>query len=361
MIAVEVENRSGAAVDEDAASSSPARVLARRGHRRRRARDRVRRARRDPRAQARAPRHRRTDRRALVPDRRPRRRCPTGVPRALGDVVLCPQVVGEEWRGPLVHGLLHLLGYDHGDEMEAREQALPEHQLAAPADAPRLVQLRLRGGHPRAAHAAEHADPLPHRGGRARAALWRRRRQLELIALLLSITFVLIAEMINTAIEGAIDVATTSFDPMAKLAKDVAAGAVLIATVNAVAVGYLVFSADRQPLVAPARPAARRARRADDRRARADRDRRDRGQGADRPRHAAARRPPSGHAASRSPAGCATTSSARHAPFLVSTLAFMMALLVAQTRVESGIHSTLEVVLGGLSARSSPLRSSSRA
>jgi len=48
---------------------------------------------------------------------------PAGVPRALGDVVLCPQVVGEQWRGPLVHGLLHLLGYEHGDEMEAREEA----------------------------------------------------------------------------------------------------------------------------------------------------------------------------------------------------------------------------------------------
>jgi probable rRNA maturation factor len=47
-----------------------------------------------------------------------------GVPRALGDVVLCPQVVGEDWRWPLTHGLLHLLGYDHGDEMEAREQEL---------------------------------------------------------------------------------------------------------------------------------------------------------------------------------------------------------------------------------------------
>ncbi len=66
--------------------------------------------------------------------------------------------------------------------------------------------------------------------------------RLELIALLLAISFVLIAEMLNTAIEGAIDVATTSFDPMAKLAKDIAAGAVLIATVNAIAVGYLVFS-----------------------------------------------------------------------------------------------------------------------
>jgi len=49
---------------------------------------------------------------------------PAGVPRALGDVVLCPQVVGEQWRAPLVHGLLHLLGYDHGSEMEEREEAL---------------------------------------------------------------------------------------------------------------------------------------------------------------------------------------------------------------------------------------------
>jgi probable rRNA maturation factor len=49
---------------------------------------------------------------------------PEGVPRALGDVVLCPQVVGDDWRWPLTHGLLHLLGYDHGDEMEAREQEL---------------------------------------------------------------------------------------------------------------------------------------------------------------------------------------------------------------------------------------------
>jgi probable rRNA maturation factor len=49
---------------------------------------------------------------------------PAGVPRALGDVVLCPQVVGTEWRWPLVHGLLHLLGYDHGSSMEMRERAL---------------------------------------------------------------------------------------------------------------------------------------------------------------------------------------------------------------------------------------------
>jgi probable rRNA maturation factor len=49
---------------------------------------------------------------------------PEGLPRALGDVVLCPQVVGEEWRAPLTHGLLHLLGYEHGAAMEQREQEL---------------------------------------------------------------------------------------------------------------------------------------------------------------------------------------------------------------------------------------------
>jgi probable rRNA maturation factor len=43
------------------------------------------------------------------------------LPRQLGDAVLCPQVVGDAWRPPLVHGLLHLLGHDHGAEMEEKE------------------------------------------------------------------------------------------------------------------------------------------------------------------------------------------------------------------------------------------------
>jgi probable rRNA maturation factor len=46
---------------------------------------------------------------------------PPGLPRQLGDVVVCPEVVGDEWREPLVHAVLHLVGYDHGVEMEERE------------------------------------------------------------------------------------------------------------------------------------------------------------------------------------------------------------------------------------------------
>lgn len=47
---------------------------------------------------------------------------PKGLPRQLGDVVLCPQVVGDLWRPPLVHAVLHLVGYDHGADMENRER-----------------------------------------------------------------------------------------------------------------------------------------------------------------------------------------------------------------------------------------------
>ena len=73
------------------------------------------------------------------------------------------------------------------------------------------------------------------------AALFFNLDRLDVVALLVAISFVLIAEMINTALEYAIDIFTTRYDPLAKLAKDIAAGAVLIATVNALAVAYLVF------------------------------------------------------------------------------------------------------------------------
>ncbi len=46
---------------------------------------------------------------------------PEGLPRQLGDVVVCPEVVGEEWRAPIVHAVLHLVGYEHGEDMKARE------------------------------------------------------------------------------------------------------------------------------------------------------------------------------------------------------------------------------------------------
>jgi len=183
------------------------------------------------------------------------------------------------------------------------------------------------------------------------AALWTGVDKIELIALLLAISFVLIAEMINTALEAGIDVATTSFDPLAKLAKDISAGAVLIATVNAVAIGYLVFSdqvVDRSSRLI------------------------------DRLRDAPAELTlvalvltiilviaikaytgrgtplrgglPSGHAAIAFGGWMAITNVVGDSThwFLISSLAFLMAVLVAQTRVESGVHSLLEVVYGAV-------------
>ncbi len=183
------------------------------------------------------------------------------------------------------------------------------------------------------------------------AALWIGVDRLELVALLLSIAFVLVTEMINSAIEAAIDVATSSFDPLAKLAKDIAAGAVLIASVNAVAVGYLVFSGHVSNSTTDL---------------------------LDRLRDAPAKLTiialilvvflviltkaltgrgtplrgglPSGHAAVAFAAWMTVTEvlgPSEHR-FLVSSIMFGVALLVAHSRIETGIHSALEVVYGGL-------------
>ncbi len=65
--------------------------------------------------------------------------------------------------------------------------------------------------------------------------------RLELIALIFAIALVITAELINTAVEATVDLAIDGFDPMAKVAKDVAAGGVLIASLSAVGVGYVVF------------------------------------------------------------------------------------------------------------------------
>jgi probable rRNA maturation factor len=122
MVEVEVANRSGAAVDERAAAELVQRVLAEEGIE-------------DgevglvfvPADEA-----RQLKREHLGVDETPdvlafpidgRDELPEGVPRQIGDLVVCPQEVGDEWRGPLIHGALHLVGYDHGDEMTAREAA----------------------------------------------------------------------------------------------------------------------------------------------------------------------------------------------------------------------------------------------
>jgi diacylglycerol kinase (ATP) len=174
-------------------------------------------------------------------------------------------------------------------------------------------------------------------------------QRLQLIALVLAIAFVLVTEMINTAIEGVVDLSTTSFDPNAKLAKDIAAGAVLIASITALAVGYLVFEDN----------AGTRGTRV-----------------LDRVRNAPASLTlaalvlvillvivtkawtgrgtplrgglPSGHAAIAFAGWIAVSYLVGdHHRFVVSSLTLIMALLVAQTRVESGIHTALEVVYGG--------------
>jgi len=73
------------------------------------------------------------------------------------------------------------------------------------------------------------------------AALFFALTRLEVVALFVAISLVLITEMINTSIEHVVDLVTDELDPRAKIAKDVAAGAVLVATLNALGVAYLVF------------------------------------------------------------------------------------------------------------------------
>ncbi|WP_125152556.1 diacylglycerol kinase [Clostridium rectalis] len=63
----------------------------------------------------------------------------------------------------------------------------------------------------------------------------------ELLIILITITMVITAELINTAIEFAIDATTNYYHPLVKIAKNVAAGAVLVTAINAFAVGYIIF------------------------------------------------------------------------------------------------------------------------
>jgi probable rRNA maturation factor len=123
MVEVEVANRSGGAVDERAAVDLVREVLAAEGI--------------DDGEVGlvfvRADEARQLKREHLGVDETPdvlafpidgREPLPDGAPRHIGDLVVCPDVVGTEWREPLIHGTLHLVGYEHGEEMEAREEVL---------------------------------------------------------------------------------------------------------------------------------------------------------------------------------------------------------------------------------------------
>ncbi len=173
--------------------------------------------------------------------------------------------------------------------------------------------------------------------------------RLELIALFTAIAFVLITEMLNTAIEHAIDTFSTDYDPSAKIAKDVAAGAVLIATINALAVGYLIFY---QHVASTPYTILQRVRQSPvdvtvvglvlvimlviGVKALV---------GRGTALHGGL---PSGHAAVAFGGWVAVTFIASGTAYAlpISVITLAMAFLTAQSRVQAGIHSTLEVALG---------------
>ena len=183
------------------------------------------------------------------------------------------------------------------------------------------------------------------------ASIFLNLSRLQLVMIFTAVAFVFITELINSAIEAVVDMVTDQFDPRAKVAKDMAAGAVLVAAVNALIVAYLVL-ADRLThvslnllVVIRRSPAhltmvalavvvlaviALKARH--------------------RTGTPLSGGLPSGHAALAFAAWTAMTFvvAGQAQGILVSFLAFIMAVLVAQTRVETGIHSLLEVILGAL-------------
>jgi diacylglycerol kinase (ATP) len=175
--------------------------------------------------------------------------------------------------------------------------------------------------------------------------------KLELVAVLLAIMFVLATELLNSAIESVVDILTDEFDPRAKAAKDLAAGAVLVAAVNALAVAYLVLTEHLTHFSLELLTSIRRS-----------------------SAHltivafavvialvigikAIRRRGtplsgglPSGHTALAFAGWTAVTFviGKTREGLLVSAIVFVIAVLVAQSRVETGVHSLIEVTLGAL-------------
>lgn len=171
--------------------------------------------------------------------------------------------------------------------------------------------------------------------------------KLEMLILFLTITIVLVLEMINTAIEATIDVLANYYHPLAKIAKNVAAGAVLISAVNAVVVGYLLFFDKLKPITASVLWKIKQS---------------DTtvvficiilvvmitiivkavyGEGT--PLKGGM---PSGHSALAFSA--ATAISLLIQDLLVMTLSYFLAFLVAQSRIESKVHTLYETIVGSI-------------
>jgi diacylglycerol kinase (ATP) len=174
---------------------------------------------------------------------------------------------------------------------------------------------------------------------------------LELAALVIVIVLVLAVEMFNTALEFAVDLVTREYHPLAKLSKDVSAGAVLVTSVGAVLVGYLILADNLGPLSLRTLETVRSW-----------------------PGHltlvslgvatllvllgkALSRSPnsfaggmPSGHAAVAFAGWVAASFIAAEGRYagLVSLITLLMALLVCQSRVESGVHSVYQVAVGAV-------------
>ncbi len=179
------------------------------------------------------------------------------------------------------------------------------------------------------------------------ATLYLRLQRPYVIGIVLTVALVLAFELLNTAIEAVVDLLTPTQHPLAKIAKDTAAGAVLVVAFAAVVVGYLTFyegilaggnQVYRAALALPANAVfvamvivgivtiVVKARV---------------GHGSALQGGAV-----SGHAALAFAAATFIALLSKSA--LLASLALFLAILVTQSRVESGIHSAREVIFGGL-------------
>ncbi|UZW12636.1 diacylglycerol kinase [Clostridium pasteurianum] len=72
--------------------------------------------------------------------------------------------------------------------------------------------------------------------------------KIELLIITITITMVISSEMVNTAVECTVDMSANYYHPLAKIAKNVAAGAVLVTAINSVLVGYIIFGEKLKPI-----------------------------------------------------------------------------------------------------------------